>query len=147
MSSKYLAAALFGVALMSAPALAQTTTGTADAITQISQEDASQWPASKLIGMNVYNDSNERIGDISDLLVGQSGKIQAVILSVGGFLGMGKHLVAVKFENLKWVTTSGSASRAPDPAGTSENKPARAVLDATKDRLKSMPEFNAVSEN
>jgi sporulation protein YlmC with PRC-barrel domain len=145
MSSKYLAAALFGLALMSAPALAQTTTGMADAITKLSQEDASQWRSSKLIGMNVYNNSNEKIGDISDLLVGQNGKIQGVILSVGGFLGMREHLVAVKFENLKWVATSGSAPHTPNPAGTVY--PDHAVLNATKDRLKSMPEFSAVSEN
>jgi sporulation protein YlmC with PRC-barrel domain len=147
MSSKYLAAALFGVVLMSAPALAQATTGTADAITRITQEDASQWPASKLIGMNVYNNSNEQIGGISDLLIGQDGKIQALILSVGGFLGMSKHHVAVKFEDLKWVTTSGSAASAPDPSGTWENQPDHAVLNATKDRLKSMQKFSAVSEN
>jgi sporulation protein YlmC with PRC-barrel domain len=145
MSSKYLAAALFGLALIGTPALAQTTTGTPDAITNISQTDASQWPFSKLIGMNVYNNSNEKIADISDMLVDQNGKIQGVILGVGGFLGMRKHLVAVKFENLKWVTASGSASPAPNPAGT--NYPNHAILNATKDQLKSMPEFTAVSEN
>jgi sporulation protein YlmC with PRC-barrel domain len=152
MSSKYLAAALFGLALMSAPALAQTTTGMGDAITKLSQEDASQWRSSKLIGMNVYNNSNEKIGDISDLLVGQNGKIQGVILSVGGFLGMREHLVAVKFENLKWMkepvqntTTSSSASPAPNAMGTTY--PDHAVLNATKDRLKSIPEFSGVSEN
>lgn len=168
MSSKYLAAALFGVALMSAPALAQTTTPTPDAITNISQVEAGQWRSSKLIGVSVYNNSNEKIGDISDLLVDQDGKIQAVILGVGGFLGMGEHLVAVKFENLKWVnepvrntTTSSSASPAPNSTGnrattgssvphtpTSNAEkmyPDHAVLNATKDRLKAMPAFNAVS--
>lgn len=148
MSGKYLAAALFGLALISAPALAQTTTGTADAITNISQGDASQWRSSKLIGMNVYNNSNEKIADISDLLVDQNGKIQGVILGVGGFLGMRKHLVTVKFESLKWVTTSGSASPAPNPGGTTYTTyPDHAVLNATKDQLKSMPEFSAAAES
>ena len=147
MSGKYLATALFGLALISAPALAQTTTGTADAITNISQGDASQWRSSKLIGINVYNNSNEKIADISDFLVDQNGKIQGVILGVGGFLGMRKHLVTVKFENLKWVTTSGSAV-APNPGGTTyTNYPDHAVLDATKDQLKSMPEFSAAAES
>ena len=78
MSGKYLATALFGIALISAPALAQTTTGTGtpDAITNVTQKDASQWRSSKLIGMNVYNNSNEKIGNISDMLVDQSGKIR-----------------------------------------------------------------------
>jgi sporulation protein YlmC with PRC-barrel domain len=152
MSGKYLGAALFGLALISAPALAQTTTATPDAITNISQEDAGQWRSSKVVGMNVYNNSNEKIGNITDLLLDQNGKIQGVILGVGGFLGMAEHLVAVKFENLKWVneaaqnaTTSGSAS--PAPKSTGKIYPDHAVLNATKDQLKAMPEFNAVSEN
>jgi hypothetical protein len=135
MSRKYFAAALFGLALISIPALAQSTAGTPDAITIISQADASQWRSSKLIGMKVYNNSNEKIADISDLL------------GVGGFLGMRKHLVTVKFENLKWVTTSGSAIT-PNPGGTTyTNYPDHAVLDATKDQLKSMPEFSAAAES
>ncbi len=73
MSSKCLAAALFGIALMSTPALAQTPTATPDAITNISQVDAGQWRTSKLSGLNVYNDNKEKIGDISDMLVDQSG--------------------------------------------------------------------------
>ena len=147
MSCKYLAAALFGFALISTPAFAQTTVGTPDAITTISQGDASQWRSSKLIGMKVYNNSNEKIADISDLLVDQNGKIQGVILGVGGFLGIRKHLVPVKFENLKWVNTSGSAI-APNPGDTTyTNYPDHAVLNATKDQLISMPEFSAAAES
>jgi sporulation protein YlmC with PRC-barrel domain len=148
MSSKYLAVALFGLALMSAPAFAQTTTGMADAVTNLSQGDASQWRSSKLIGMKVYNNSNEKIAAISDLLVDKNGKIQGVILNVGKFLGMRKHLVTVKFENLKWVTTSGSATPGPNPGGTTYTTyPDHAVLNATKDQLKSMPEFSAAAES
>jgi sporulation protein YlmC with PRC-barrel domain len=143
MSGKYLATALFGIALISAPALAQTGIGTSDAITNLSQEDASQWRASKLIGMNVYNNSNEKIGKISDMLVDRERKIQGVVLGIGEFLGMREHLIAVKFENLKWVTASGSASPAPDPGGTMH--PDHAVLNATKDRLKSIPEYSAAA--
>ena len=147
MSGKYLATALFGIALISAPALAQTTgIGTSDAITNLSQEDASQWRASKLIGMNVYNNSNEKIGKISDMLVDREGKIKGVILAIGEFLGMREHLIAVKFENLKWVTASGSTSAAPNPGGTMH--PDHAVFNATKDRLKSIPEYSgAAAEN
>jgi sporulation protein YlmC with PRC-barrel domain len=148
MSGKYLATALFGIALIGVPALAQTTTGTgtSDAITNLSQEDASQWRASKLIGMNVYNNSNEKIGKISDMLVDREGKIQGVILGIGEFLGMREHLIAVKFENLKWVTASGITSPAPDPGGTMH--PDHAVFNVTKDGLKSIPEYSgAAAEN
>src|SRR3979411_2919496 len=44
--------------------------------------------ASKVIGSSVYNDHNEKVGSIDDLLIGKDGKMSAV-LSVGGFLGMG----------------------------------------------------------
>jgi sporulation protein YlmC with PRC-barrel domain len=152
MSSKYLAAMLLGVALINAPALAQTTTGMPDAISLLSQDDAAQWRSSKLIGMNVYNNSNEKIGLISDMLVDQNGKIQGIILSVGGFLGMDKHLIAVKFENLKWVkepvqNTSTPIGAPPAPNAMGTTYPDHALLNATRDQLKSMPEFSGVSEN
>src|SRR4051812_11171807 len=62
-----------------------------------------QWQSSKLISMNVYNGQNEKIGDIKELMLDKSGKIDTVAIGVGGFLGMGEHTVGVKFEQLKWV--------------------------------------------
>jgi len=56
-----------------------------------------------LIGVNVYNEANEKIGDIEELIVDKSGKVENVVLGVGGFLGMGEHYVAVPMEKLKWV--------------------------------------------
>jgi hypothetical protein len=85
MSSKYLAAALCGVALMCAPALAQTTTATPDAVTNITQTDAGQWRASKLIGVKVYNNGNEKLGDISDMLVDQNGKFKRSLSASAAF--------------------------------------------------------------
>ena len=43
----------------------------------------------------MYNDSNESLGSINDLLTDKSGNIKAVVIGVGGFLGVGEHLVAV----------------------------------------------------
>jgi sporulation protein YlmC with PRC-barrel domain len=162
MFTKYLATALLGAALVSAPALAQTPAKTPDAKMNATQAYSGQWRSSKLIGVNVYNNNNEKIGDISDMLVDRNGKVQTVILGVGGYLGMGEHLVAVKFEQLTWVnepvrnaTTSNNAvpaSNAPkNPATTGSSVaatnsadkmyPDHAKLNATKDQLKSMPEF------
>jgi len=62
-----------------------------------------EWRASKLDGLDVYNTNNEKIGDISELILDRSGKIQAVVIGVGGFLGMGEHKVAVPFEQVQWV--------------------------------------------
>jgi hypothetical protein len=51
----------------------------------------------------VYNDSNESLGSINDLLTDKSGDIKAVVIGVGGFLGVGEHLVAVPFDKVKFV--------------------------------------------
>jgi len=115
MLSKHLAMALFGTALIAMPALAQTQPSGSSASPSagsssmssgnwMTQEQPGQWRASKLEGLDVYNNNNEKIGDISELLVDQSGKIQAVVIGVGGFLGMGEHDVAVPFDQIKLMT-------------------------------------------
>ena len=100
----------------------------------------------------------------------QNGKIQAAILGVGGFLGMGEHQVAVSFDKLKFVneavpsTTAANAPTTTAPATNVDNNartttgaattnvrlgrtateqwyPDHAVIDATKDQLKAMTEF------
>jgi sporulation protein YlmC with PRC-barrel domain len=161
---KHLAAALVTTMLLSGGAYAQSAAKSDTA----AHHDG--WRASKLAGVNVYNEQNEKIGDISDVILDKSGKAANVIIGVGGFLGMGEHLVAVPFEKLKWVnepvrstTTSSSADR---PANTNPNArtdspattgtastttasrsttnnwyPDHAVYSATKDQLKQMHEF------
>jgi hypothetical protein len=57
--------------------------------------------ASRLIGSYVYNDEKEDIGSIDDLMIGEDDKVEFAILSVGGFLGLGAHLVAVRFDSLE----------------------------------------------
>lgn len=57
--------------------------------------------ASKIVGASVYNDQNQSIGSISDVLMGDSNhKADTAVLSVGGFLGMGSKLVSVPFDQL-----------------------------------------------
>jgi hypothetical protein len=54
-----------------------------------------------LIGTAVYNDRDEKIGSVDDLVLGKDNKADEVIVSVGGFLGMGNKLVAVPYTQLK----------------------------------------------
>src|SRR5258707_12414461 len=61
------------------------------------------WRASKLKGLNVYNDQNEKLGDISEILIDKSGKVAGVVIGVGGFLGMGEHDIMVDMSKLKFV--------------------------------------------
>ena len=87
--------------------------------------DKGQWQASKLIHMNVYNDQNEKIGDIKELMLDKNGKVNTVAIGVGGFLGMGERDVAVKFDQLKWSneppksTSSGAGTTTGSGAGKS----------------------------
>src|ERR1700688_3102433 len=102
MKSKYLAAALLGTALLSSAAFAENATTDRSNVNTAIHRDG-QWRSSKLIGVNVYNDNNEKIGDIQELIVDKSGKVDNVVLGVGGFLGLGEHYVGVPMEKVQWV--------------------------------------------
>ena len=78
---------------------------------------------SKLIGASVVNDANEAIGKIDDLIVSADGKTPYVVLSVGGFLGLGDRLVVVSYSNLRFAD-----SKVVLPGGN-------------KDQLRALPEF------
>jgi sporulation protein YlmC with PRC-barrel domain len=139
MKSKYIAIALLSTALMTGVAYAQTsTTVTTDkANSSPMMHKEGQWRSSKLIGVDVYNEANEKVGDIEELILDKSGKVEHVVLGVGGFLGMGEHYVAVAFDKLKWVNEpvrSTTASTA--PAGTAPAKNvdgnARTAADGTR---------------
>ncbi|GAB1717090.1 MAG: PRC-barrel [Nitrobacter sp.] len=167
MIAKHITVALIGSALLATAAVAQTpgsTTNTmsAPAATSSGPGYHGDWRSSKMIGLNVYNDSNEKLGSISDMLLDKSGKINAAVIGVGGFLGVGEHMVAVSFDKLKFVdtpvsstsasttkpsggtasgTTTGSATSTSTTAKTNPWYPDHAVFSATKEQLKSMPEF------
>src|SRR4051812_42048099 len=56
---------------------------------------ATGWRASKLIGADVYNESSDKIGKIEDLILSPDGTLSVAVVDVGGFLGVGKHRVAI----------------------------------------------------
>ena len=84
---------------------------------------AKGWRASKLLRASVYNDSDQKIGKIGDLIVAPDGSLSVAIINVGGFLGMGRHHVAIPVNQFTQVT------------------PKIILPGATKDMLKQMPEF------
>ncbi len=75
------------------------------------------WRASKLMGLDVYNEANEKLGDVNELILDKDGKINAVVIGVGGFLGMGEHDIAVTMDKLKFMETPVKTSSTA-PAGT-----------------------------
>ena len=110
MLAKYTIAGLAASALLASVAFAQSPTATTDsakvapaAASDTSSSYQGTWRGSKVVGLNVYNDANESVGSISDLLMEKGGNIKAVVIGVGGFLGVGEHLVAVPFDKIKFV--------------------------------------------
>jgi sporulation protein YlmC with PRC-barrel domain len=71
---------------------------TANSTTYLTSDD--QIRASKLIGSSVYNDQNQSVGSIDELLMDNHHNVTAAVLSVGGFLGVGSKLVKVPYQNL-----------------------------------------------
>ena len=110
MLTKYAVAGVAASALLASVAFAQSPSATTDrattaapAATADTSSLRGSWRTSKLVGLSVYNDSNESLGSISDLLTDKSGDIKAVVIGVGGFLGVGEHLVAVPLGKVKFV--------------------------------------------
>ena len=86
---------------------------------------AKGYRATKLVGRSVANDKGERIGTIDDLVVGaDEPRVMFAILQIGGFLGLGGHLVAVPYESLR-MDSSGKIT----------------LPGASKEELKRLPEF------
>ncbi|MBR1148100.1 PRC-barrel domain-containing protein [Bradyrhizobium sp. AUGA SZCCT0431] len=161
-------AALLSVAVISTPAYAQTaqpadraapaaTTSPATSNTKMMLKG--NWRASKLMGLDVYNEANEKLGDVNEIILDKNGKVSAVVIGVGGFLGMGEHDIAVSMDKLKFMeepartastapattrdSTTGAAT-APAPArtaGANDWVPDHAVMSGTKEQLKAMPQF------
>jgi sporulation protein YlmC with PRC-barrel domain len=159
------AAVLLSVAVVGGPAYAQTaqpadraapTATTPGSNTKMMLKG--NWRASKLMGLDVYNEANDKIGDINELILDKNGKINAVVIGVGGFLGMGEHDIAVSMDKLKFVeeplrtsstapattgrdTTTGAATTTARTANANDWIPDHAVMSGTKDQLKAMPQF------
>jgi hypothetical protein len=96
-------AAMFGVVFLAAHVNAQGVPQTVE-ITKVDvQKVSAGYRASKVIGSSIVNDANETIGKIDDLLVTRDGKEPYAVLSVGGFLGMGTHMVVIRYDNLKFA--------------------------------------------
>ena len=167
---------MLSAAFIGGPAYAQTAQPADPAATATARPRADKmmlkghWRASKLMGLDVYNDANEKLGDINELILDKDGKVNAVVIGVGGFLGMGEHDIAVSMDKLKFMEEAGShQSRRPRPrrpakpppaprprpapaaprrlrpphaaANANDWTPDHAVMSGDKDQLKALPQF------
>jgi sporulation protein YlmC with PRC-barrel domain len=144
MLKKHMAACLVATAFIAAPALAQTSNQPASApagasasapsgqfMTQMQQN---QWRGSKLIGLDIYGANNEKIGDVNEVLIDRQGNADAIVVGVGGFLGIGEKDVAIPFSAVEWKydrsdlstasTNRTDGAAANRPAGTAATAPA-----------------------
>ena len=143
-----------------APAAPTATQATASPAAETNLAGKGKWRTSKLIGVDIYGPDDKKVGDVTEVIVDKTGKVEMVTIGVGGFLGIGSKDVAVPFDQVNW-SDQPIAPRAPAPApsgsagstggGMASLPPAAATPKApamypdhgkitmTKDQLKSAP--------
>jgi sporulation protein YlmC with PRC-barrel domain len=106
-----------------------STAGTTPSDTNPVLTDNGNVRASKVIGSSVYNDKDQKIGSVDDIIIGRDNKPTQVVLSVGGFLGLDAKLVAVPYDKLQF-------------GDTNKNSDNRVIMrGATKDSLNGMQTY------
>jgi sporulation protein YlmC with PRC-barrel domain len=91
------------------------------------EEVKGAWNARDFMRSRVYNTSGERIGDVNDILVDESGSVSAIILGVGGFLGIGEKEVSMKPDEVKRMIHSDGQTYF--------------TVNSTKDQLMAAPDY------
>ena len=119
-------AAMIGVGFLAPHAKAQGVPQSVEIAKVDVQKVAAGYRASKVIGSSVVNDANETIGKIDDLLVTRDGKEPYAVLSIGGFLGMGTHMVVVVTTASSLPTTSLCCLAGPAVEKLAERRPVAA---------------------
>lgn len=123
--------AIAGVLCSAGPAMAQVAGGTT--IVGVSVVESTQiamgWSVKKsLMGKTIYNDADQKVGKVDDLIISPDRNLSYVIVGAGGFVGIGRHDVAI-------------------PVSQIEDRGGKLVMPgATKDMIKSMPVFEYVSD-
>ncbi len=170
MTTRLSTATALVLTLSLSPALAQQTSGPssgqAGQINVLTQQQPDHRLARDVLGLSVYNAQDQNIGKVDDLVLDKDNKVIAAVIGVGGFLGIGKHDVAIPIDQIQIreeerprMVAAPPADSAPaprpgaaPPAGTPAARPAPGPavpavktmvvrLDATRDQLKSMPSF------
>jgi len=100
----------------------------------VSSQSSDQWLASKFKGTDVIGTDDKKIGDVSDILFDKAGKIEAFVISVGGFLGVGSKDVAIAPQQFQVVKGDNGSSD-------------KLKLAMTKDELKQAQNFEPYKEH
>jgi sporulation protein YlmC with PRC-barrel domain len=96
------------------------------------KQDPSELLAANLIGQTVLDANNESIGEVTDLITDKDGKILAVLVGAGGFLGIGEKDLAVRFQDIK--------------VSRDENDDLIVKADVTKEMVAQAPDYQTLDE-
>src|SRR3954453_19354494 len=119
-----------GAAPAEAPAPSAGTTAGAPAPKPIPEQAEHQVRAQSLLGVDVSN-GQDTIGEVSDLVVTDDGRVEAIVVGVGGFLGIGEKPVALAWDSIKLTEQDGS----------------RVILvSATREQLEGMPTYKTLED-
>jgi hypothetical protein len=148
------AVAALAILTLSSPAFAQTKDAATNAANSSDQyyvsTEKGDFHASKLIGSRVYateaavdadaavesvNKEWDDIGEVNNIVVGRDGTVKAVVVGVGGFLGLGEKNIAVKMNELKFLKKAGD-----------DASDYFIVVKSNKESLEKAPEYKAVAE-
>jgi sporulation protein YlmC with PRC-barrel domain len=154
-----------------APAAASPASASSEGTNFIQHAQPGDWRASKLVGVAIYGPDNKSIGSVNDVIIGKDGALKAVVIGVGGFLGVGAKNVAVPFSAISWMdtppvtaatntatdTTGSIGSSPPTPAPATApaaiaaapgvyDYPDHGGLKMTKEQLQAAPTFTYASE-
>jgi sporulation protein YlmC with PRC-barrel domain len=117
----------------STPSSSASSGSTSGEMHTIATQSRDQWLASKFKGTDVMGPDNKKIGDVSDILFDKDGKIEAYVVSVGGFLGMGAKDVALAPSSFEVIPGNDKSSD-------------KLKLSMTKDQLKQAQNFEPYKE-
>jgi sporulation protein YlmC with PRC-barrel domain len=121
----------------SSPSMSQDSTSSSASPQFIAAQKPDQWLGSKFKGTDVLGSDNQKVGDISDMVFDKSGKIDAYVVSVGGFLGIGSKEVALAPNAFQVV---------PGDPNSATNSSPKLKISMNKDQLKAAPNFERYKE-
>ncbi|RAI42439.1 PRC-barrel domain-containing protein [Rhodoplanes roseus] len=117
-------------------AMGSSTSASSAAASVITQQSPNQWLASKFMGTDVIGTDDAKIGDVSDVLFDKSGKVDALIVGVGGFLGIGQKDIALPISSFQVIAAN---------SGKNNTSSDQLRLSMTKDQLQQQAEFKTMN--
>ncbi len=130
LSSRAIAAlTVLGALCSTGPVVAQVAGGTSTVGVSVTTQLATGWSVKKtLLGKTIYNDAGQKVGKVEDLIISPDANVSYVIVGAGGFVGIGRHDVAI-------------------PVTQIQDKAGKLVMpSATKDTIKGMPQFTYATD-